>query len=251
MRTSLLLIRHAESRNQVQGVIGGPKGDTGLTQLGESQARALADRLSAATRVSALLCSSLPRAVDTAKIIAPAVGDPVIEPLDGLAYRWPPEADGMFLAKHRRRHALPGGGVFRPYQQGEESWAEFIARVGATLAKISCDHVDERVAVITHDEVIDASLRVFGDLPPRSVRRPHPTHVDHRMEHHRRPGRRRATGLPLCSLGPGPVQRHRTPRVDDRSGVRSVPPVRSVSWTSLTARWLPRSRGLAVLVARR
>jgi probable phosphoglycerate mutase len=162
------LIRHGESLNQVEGVIGGPKGDTGLTERGGAQARALADRLADGTGVSALLSSSLPRAVDTAKIIAPAVGDPVIEPLDGLAYRWPAEADGMFLAKHRRLHALSGGGVFRPYQQGEESWAEFVARVGATLAKISCDHVGERVAVITHDEVIDASFRVFGDLPLRS-----------------------------------------------------------------------------------
>jgi len=67
------MVRHGESRANAEGIAGGPKGDGGLTALGRAQAAALADRLVSSKELagaSALYCSDLPRARQTAEIIA-------------------------------------------------------------------------------------------------------------------------------------------------------------------------------------
>ena len=73
----LLLIRHAEPEANVAGIVAGPKGCTGLTERGRGQAAALAGRLRMeASQVDFLYSSILPRAVETAEIVRPAVGAP-------------------------------------------------------------------------------------------------------------------------------------------------------------------------------
>ena len=76
--TRLVLIRHGEARCNAEGVVGGPLGDGGLTDLGRAQAGALARRL-AATRelddAAALYTSILGRAIETARVIAPGLPD--------------------------------------------------------------------------------------------------------------------------------------------------------------------------------
>jgi hypothetical protein len=58
--------------------------------------------------------------------------------------RWPPDccsyADGMPVAEYHRRHALPGGGVFRPFQEGNESWAELVVRTSRAIIDIADRH---------------------------------------------------------------------------------------------------------------
>src|SRR5262245_26197494 len=63
--TRIVLIRHGEARAGVSGIIGGPKGDTGLTDLGRSQAELLRDRLARTGELQpdVLLASVLPRAI--------------------------------------------------------------------------------------------------------------------------------------------------------------------------------------------
>jgi len=91
--THLYLIRHAEAVSNVEPIIAGMRGDTGLTAHGVAQAERLRDRLAAGEiAADVLIASTLPRAQQTAEIIAPALGLPII---------WDDEA-GCRYRSHRR-----------------------------------------------------------------------------------------------------------------------------------------------------
>src|SRR5687767_4283502 len=97
MTTRLLLIRHAKSQHSLKRVSGGPLGDTGITDEGREQARRLGQRLAKSTdlRGAALYSSTLPRARQTAEVIAAAVGAAnVIEHCGLCSYHVLPEHDG-------------------------------------------------------------------------------------------------------------------------------------------------------------
>jgi probable phosphoglycerate mutase len=72
----LVMVRHGDAYAGLSGTIAGPRGCAGLTPLGRRQAEALRDRLSASPPLQAdvLVASLLPRAIETAQIIAPALG---------------------------------------------------------------------------------------------------------------------------------------------------------------------------------
>lgn len=76
MKTNLYLIRHGEAVVNVKPIVGGMRGDTGLTEHGVQQAERLRDRLRDTQEIKAdiLIASTLPRARQTAEIIAPALG---------------------------------------------------------------------------------------------------------------------------------------------------------------------------------
>src|SRR5450759_1486061 len=75
LMTQLYLIRHGEAMGAIKGFVG----DGGLSSLGVQQAEQLRDRLLATKEIAAdvLIASTLPRAQQTAQIIAPALGVPV------------------------------------------------------------------------------------------------------------------------------------------------------------------------------
>ena len=73
-KTRLILIRHGESNVTVERILGGEKSCTGLSDLGRAQASALRDRLEKETiEVDWLYASTMPRAIETAEIIQPAL----------------------------------------------------------------------------------------------------------------------------------------------------------------------------------
>src|SRR5687767_9069721 len=74
--TRLLLIRHGQSVGNAEQLMVGMATDVGLSELGREQAERLRDRLAATGEVRAdvLVASSLPRARQTAEIVAPALG---------------------------------------------------------------------------------------------------------------------------------------------------------------------------------
>ena len=99
----IVLVRHGEAECNRNGVVGGPKGCTGLTDLGRRQVAMLADRLYESGELreaTALYASVLPRAVETAERLRPVVGPgpnalgPVRERCD-LCELHPGEADGL------------------------------------------------------------------------------------------------------------------------------------------------------------
>ena len=166
----LILVRHGEAHAGFSGVIGGRMGCAGLTPHGRRQAEALRDHLAASGRVKAdvLLVSVLPRAIETAQIIAPGLGLEIARHECDLCEVHTGEADGLAWEEYTTRYgsfdmeAEPDR-VFAP--EGE-SWNSFHERVQNLLGRLAADHPDETVVAVCHAGVIMASMRGLLGLPP-------------------------------------------------------------------------------------
>ena len=167
----LILIRHGDAHAGFHGPIAGPTGCRGLTDLGRSQAEALRDHLSATGRIQAdvLLASVLPRAVETASIIAPALGFASPEQDCDLCEIHTGEADGIDWSEYNERYgsfdmeAEPD----RPFAPGGESWNSFHGRVERLLDRVAGDHADKTVVAVCHAGLIMAAMRLrLGILDP-------------------------------------------------------------------------------------
>jgi probable phosphoglycerate mutase len=153
----------------VDRVVGGHDGCRGLSDLGRRQVEALRDRLAATgeVRADALVASVLPRAIETAEILAPAFGGlPVAQDCD-VCEQHPGEADGLTWQEFEDRYR-PEGWRFDPYEPlspGGESVAEFNARVARTLLRLASEHEGRTVVVACHGGVVAASMIGFLGLP--------------------------------------------------------------------------------------
>jgi probable phosphoglycerate mutase len=167
--TRLVLIRHGESRVTVDRVIGGPRTCSGLSDFGRQQAARLRDRLADTGEITAtaLYASSFPRAIETAEIIAPALGVPVLED-PGFGEHDPgTECDGLSFNDFVERYGMPDWesdphAVTFP---GGETVAQFHFRVGATLSRVVHEHRGGAIVVACHGGVVDAALRALLRLP--------------------------------------------------------------------------------------
>lgn len=171
--TRMVLVRHGEAVCNVTGVCGGRSGCTGLTDKGRRQVVALRDRLELTGELAGtdvLYASVLPRAVETAELLAPAlVGDdrrgaatkpprPIRE--CGLCELHPGEADGLTWSAYSERFGAidwdsdPGQTI----APGGESWTSFVNRVADQLDVLAERHPGQLVVVACHAGVIEASL---------------------------------------------------------------------------------------------
>ncbi len=174
-RTRVVLIRHGEATCNVAGVVGGRTGCTGLSAVGRSQAHALRTRLLETGELDgavALYASVLPRALETATIVSPGVGDggPAAADCD-LCELHPGEADGLTWDEFRVRYGEPDfdadpDGVVAP---GGESWTSFVTRASAAVARVAAAHRGQLVVVVCHAGVIESTLLRF--LPVAAGRR--------------------------------------------------------------------------------
>ncbi|MBW3548424.1 MAG: histidine phosphatase family protein [Actinobacteria bacterium] len=169
--TRLLLVRHGESQAQVDRVVGGPTGCSGLSDLGRRQVRALARRWHGhGPAADRLLASTLPRAVETAEILSPALGELKVEQDGQLCELEPGECDGLNWDDYQDRWGIDmRADPYAPLSPGGESVADFLLRVGRTLHRIAVDHVGSTVVVACHGGVVDGSLMCFLGLPLQRV----------------------------------------------------------------------------------
>jgi probable phosphoglycerate mutase len=144
--------------------VGGHKGCSGLSKTGFAQAGKLRERLELTgelAEATALYSSVLPRAVQTAVTIAPAVGGN-LEILQecSLCELHPGECDGITWDEFDERYGRAE--LFRyptkPFSPGGESWEVFVERVRSTVESIAERHQGELVVVASHGGVIEASL---------------------------------------------------------------------------------------------
>jgi probable phosphoglycerate mutase len=167
--TRIVLIRHGESRSTVDQVVGGHAGCKGLSDEGRRQAEVLRDRLARTGELSdaaVLYASVLPRAVETAEIIAPALGGLDVVQECGVCEVHPGEADGLTWDEFRRRYGDPQpDAFFSRWAPGAESWSEFMARVGTTLLDLAGRHPGETVVIACHGGVVEAAFVALGHLP--------------------------------------------------------------------------------------
>lgn len=144
-------------------------GCTGLSPWGRTQAEALRDRLSETGEVEAdvLLSSVMPRAVETAEIVAPALGGLPVRQHCDLCELHPGESDGLSWDEYR----LNFGDVDMladphvPIAPGGESLAAFQARVVQALRAVAEEHAGRTVVVVCHGGVVATSFLTFFDLP--------------------------------------------------------------------------------------
>lgn len=162
--TRLVFIRHGESRATVERFLGGPRSCTGLTDFGRLQSQALSDRLMSGHDVnaSALYSSNFPRAIETAQVLAPALGSMQISIDAGWGEHDPgPECDGMFFDDFVAAHGTPewDGPADAVWFPGGETLAQFHVRIMATLKKTVLQHEGNTVVIVCHGGVIDAVMR--------------------------------------------------------------------------------------------
>jgi probable phosphoglycerate mutase len=161
----LILIRHGDALAGFHGPIAGPTGCRGLTALGRRQAEALRDYLAATDRIHAdvLVTSVLPRAIETASIIAPGLGIELSDRDCDLCEVHTGEADAVDWADYNTRfgsfdmEAEPD----RPFAPGGDSWNSFHRRIHRTLERLAHDHEGQTVVAVCHAGVIIASMRLL------------------------------------------------------------------------------------------
>ena len=170
--TQLYLIRHAEAMAAIKGFIG----DGGLSPLGRVQAGRLRDRLAATKEIEAdvLIASTFPRAQQTAEIIAPALGLPLLLD-DTLQELRPGEADGMALETFRKTYGAVNfmQNPYQPIAPGGENWGQFMLRVGEALDRIVRKYEGKTIVLVCHGGVIDGSFLYFFKM---SAWTPPPAH---------------------------------------------------------------------------
>ncbi len=163
--TRVVLVRHGEAACNVNGVVGGPVGCTGLTDRGREQVGALAARLAETGELrgaTALYASVLPRAVETARLLGPSVGTGAlaVRRRCSLCELHPGQSDGLAWRDAVGRFGEPDWDAdpSTPLAPGGESWSAFVARAAAGVAAVAADHPGETVVVACHAGVVEATL---------------------------------------------------------------------------------------------
>ncbi len=168
--TRLILVRHGESNTTVARVIGGYRTCSGLSPVGRKQAEALAARLARTGEIAAelLVASNFARAIETAEILAPALGDlPVIVDAEMGEHDPGPDFDGMAFEAYLEQHGFPDweNDPFGVSFAGGETLAEFHHRIGRGLHRLVEDNEGRTVVVVCHGGVVDATFRTLLRLP--------------------------------------------------------------------------------------
>lgn len=171
--TRLVLVRHGESNATVNRVIGGPRTCNGLSELGRQQAERLRERWTATPdfEVDVLMASHYPRAIETARIVGPALGadEPLVDA--GFGEHDPgPECDGMTYDEfvNRNPESARWWDAEDPYIAsfpGGETMAAFHFRVGNAVRRVLDEHEGRTVVVACHGGVVDAVLRLALRAP--------------------------------------------------------------------------------------
>jgi broad specificity phosphatase PhoE len=153
-----VLVRHGESRAQELGILGGHDGCQGLSDLGRRQVAALRDRLGATGELAtatALYSSVMPRAVETAAILAPALGGLEVRSECDFCEGHPGEADGLTWDELSERYPpLDGWDPDHSPVAGWETWREMGVRVQRALDSLVERHPGETVVVACHGGVV-------------------------------------------------------------------------------------------------
>lgn len=167
-----MLVRHGEAVCNVRGIVGGPLGCTGLTERGRAQARALRDRLVRTREFDdavALYTSVLPRAIETAAIIAPGLPDHLVAVADcDLCELHPGDSDALTFDELGRRFPSPDWDrrPEDPYAPGGESWLDFYERCARALGALVARHPGQLVVLVVHGGVIEQAMKLFAHDRP-------------------------------------------------------------------------------------
>jgi probable phosphoglycerate mutase len=173
--TQLHLIRHGKytSSDSEDRLV-----DHGLTEEGRDQARRLAAHLEKTGRIKAdvLISSTMPRARQTAEILAPAFGLEVL--YEERIEEWRSITEGQLTGEEFMailQTYPPDQTVFRPIMEQGETWVEFMLRASTALNAITQEYAGKRIVLVCHGGIIEASFLFFSGA---SILRPPPIVID-------------------------------------------------------------------------
>lgn len=145
----------------------------GLSDHGRRQVTALRDRLIGTGELkdtAALYSSVMGRAVETAQILAPALGDPEVEQDCGFCEGHPVSAgEGLPWDEYEQRWPMPADWTpdARRGPDGE-TYAEMRERINARLDALIEKHRGETVVVACHGGVVLHSMWRWLEIEPSS-----------------------------------------------------------------------------------
>ncbi len=159
------MVRHGQSQFNAERRWENWVHESCLTQQGESEAQALADRLVAESDIAAIYASPLTRAAQSARIIGKVLGMEPIE-LDGLR-----EVDvGLVGGLTRDGFETRFPGAYARWQNrqdlgftwpGGEVRSDFFQRAAQAMGEIVARHPGDKVVVVCHGGVIRATLAFY------------------------------------------------------------------------------------------
>ncbi len=162
--TRLLLLRHAETSDPER--FHGAESDIGLSQWGHRQAELLGEALRD-RGATALYCSAMRRAVDTAAAIGtlcqltpitiPDLHERKIGPLSGIS-----REKGWSTYAESKSHWVAGDLEYS--HAGGESFADISRRVTPIVERIIASHQGETIIVVVHGVVIRVLLTTLFDI---------------------------------------------------------------------------------------
>jgi probable phosphoglycerate mutase len=165
----LAIIRHGEAYSNARDTLGGHLTCEGLTPHGRQQVEALATRLARTGELdgaAALYTSILPRAIQTAEIIAPALGGLQVQQSCDFCERHVGIADGLTWAEYEATYGreIPGVDDEREFSPGGESWAGFLDRAEDAMYSAMERHPGELIVLAVHGGLIGTSVVRFLGL---------------------------------------------------------------------------------------
>lgn len=187
--TELAFLRHGEAQCNADGLVGGPRTCTGLTNRGYAQVEQAARRLADEHRekpFDALYAGPRLRLIQTGEIISQTLRIPLITDvrLDGPVHG---DADGRPWAEVKTAadggpHAHPD----TPWALGSDTWNGYLKRAGAHLARLIEEHEGDRVLFAAHGETVIVAHTLLLGIPLGSSAGFTVTHGSiTRWQHHR------------------------------------------------------------------
>lgn len=167
--TTLIIVRHGEAHCNRNQVIGGPAGCRGLTTEGRAQIRRLGGRLrDQYPGLDAIYTSPLPRAAESAWILAEATGLSTTT-VEDLREQDHGAADGRTWTHAVRDFgSIPALEPDRPLAPGGETWRSYLQRVTTAIVRIVRRHPGQHTLIVGHGETSDAAFQHFLQLPADS-----------------------------------------------------------------------------------
>ncbi|MDH2388534.1 histidine phosphatase family protein [Streptomyces sp. HNM0663] len=166
--TELVFVRHGEAQCNVDGLVGGPRTCTGLTNHGYAQVERAALRLAAEHRdkpFDALYTGPRIRLRQTAEIISQALRLPIStdDRLDGPVHG---VADGQPWTEVKTTadggpHAHPD----KPWAAGSDTWNGYLERASRFLRELIDQHEGERVLFAAHGETVIVAHTLLLGIP--------------------------------------------------------------------------------------
>lgn len=162
--TTLLLIRHGQSRANLERVFAGNY-DAPLTVLGFKQAEKTAEFIAGNYKVDCVYASDLIRAFETGKAVASALNLPLI-PNEGLreirAGKWEAMPFDDIVIKFPQEYKKWKEDIGNSACSGGETVRELAERVKDALEKIAKDNEGKTVVIATHATPIRATQCRIG-----------------------------------------------------------------------------------------